>query len=178
MRAAFRIFSSVSVLALCGAHTTMAQAKASAEIGTLVGVTVLSASGGGGTLTHVGIPGDGVQASPTIYATFFASPAVMIEPQAAFSLLSSGGSTLTSFGVALQAGYLFTPSQPGSAYVAANGTFQGQEQRGDTPGWSVPPMVFGLLRSERDRVRLGVWCYVLRTTDDKPAKAQPCRALS
>src|SRR5437867_12113693 len=124
MRAAFRIFSSVSVLALCGAHTTMAQAKASAEIGTLVGVTVLSASGGGGTLTHVGIPGDGVQASPTIYATFFASPAVMIEPQAAFSLLSSGGSTLTSFGVALQAGYLFTPSQPGSAYVAANGTFQ------------------------------------------------------
>src|SRR5438128_2091689 len=36
----------------------------------------------------------------------------------AFSLLSSGGQTLTSVGLALQFGYLVTPSQPGSVYVA------------------------------------------------------------
>lgn len=112
---------------LCGASAAGAQGGktgTSAEVGTSVGVTILSVSGGGGSITHVGIPGDGIQASPTIYATIFASPSVMVEPQVAFTLLSSSGTTLTTIGLALQVGYLFSPAQQGSPYLAANGAFQ------------------------------------------------------
>ena len=124
MRAALRLLTALGVLTIGGTGAAAAQAKTSAEVGTSVGVTILSVSGGGGSITHVGIPGDGLQASPTIYATLFASPSVMVEPQVAFTLLSSGGTTLTSVGLALQVGYLFTPAQSGSAYFAANAAFQ------------------------------------------------------
>jgi hypothetical protein len=119
---ALRVLTGVSTIGSCVAVTAGAQAPKT-EVGTLLGVTILSASGVQ-AVTHVGIPGDGIQASPTVYATIFTSPSVMVEPQLAFSLLSSGGRTLTSFGLALQVGYLFTPSGSGSGYVAANGAFQ------------------------------------------------------
>src|SRR5437667_11617979 len=119
MRAASRLVSVGVAMLVCGVGAAGAQgAKTNTEVGTSVGVTILSVSGGGGSITHVGIPGDGLQASPTIYATLFASPSVMVEPQVAFTLLSSGGTTLTSVGLALQVGYLFTPAQSGSAYFA------------------------------------------------------------
>ena len=122
MGAASRLFFGVC-LPLLPCSLLVAQAKQpGAEVGTSIGVTILSA--GGNSLTHVGIPGNGIQASPTVYATFFASPSLLVEPQAAFSLLSGGGTTLTSLGVALQVGYLFTPAAPGSGYLAANGAFQ------------------------------------------------------
>src|SRR5438876_7513099 len=125
MRAASRLLSAGVGMLVCGVGAAGAQgAKTNTEVGTSVGVTILSVSGGGGSVTHVGIPGDGIQASPTVYATIFASPSFMVEPQVAFSLLSSGGQTLTSVGLALQFGYLVTPSYPGSVYVAANGAFQ------------------------------------------------------
>ncbi len=125
MRAALRLVGIVGCLSPMFRSTLVSQAKTSgAEVGTSIGLTVLSVSGGGGSVTHFGLPGEGIQASPAVYATFFASPSVMIEPQIAFSLLSGGGSTLTSLGLAFQVGYLFTPLQPGSAYVAANGAFQ------------------------------------------------------
>src|SRR2546422_11670674 len=78
----------------CSAATAAAQEKKqSVEIGTSLGVTVLSQSGE--TFTTVGVP---VAQGPvplfgqaTLYATIFTTPSVMIEPQLSFSHLSGGG---------------------------------------------------------------------------------------
>ena len=107
----------------CSAATVAAQEKKqSVEIGTSLGVTVLSQSGE--TFTTVGAP---VAQGPvplfgqaTLYATIFATPSVMIEPQLSFSHLSGGGSSLTLIGGAANIGYLFTATERASPYVAAS----------------------------------------------------------
>lgn len=116
-----RLTSLLTVLSLVGSLAA-AQNKPSAEVGTMVGVTVLSVSGT--SVTHIGIPGDGIQASPILYGTFFVTPSVMLEPQVSFTYISSSGSHLTSLGIAAQLGYLFSPANSGSPYVAANFAFQ------------------------------------------------------
>ena len=142
MQIGMRFLCGVGALLLAGGGQAAAQAKPTAEIGTSLGVTVLSASGG--SATHIGIPGDGIQASPTIYLSLFASPAVMVEPQLAFTSLSGGGVTLTSIGIALQVGYLFSPSQPGSGYLTANGAFQTVSTGGGGPSINGPGLGAGL----------------------------------
>src|SRR5437016_14432461 len=107
----------------CSAATVAAQEKKqSVEIGTSLGVTVLSPSSE--TFTTVGAP---VAQGPvplfgqaTLYATIFATPSVMIEPQLSFSHLSGGGSSLTLIGGAANIGYLFTATERASPYVAAS----------------------------------------------------------
>src|SRR5260370_457835 len=97
--------------------------KGSAEMGTSLGVTILS--GSGASITHVGVPaGGGPLAQPGLYATIFTSPSVMFEPQLSFLSLSSGGSSVTAFDLAVQLGYLATPAERNSAYVAANAAWQ------------------------------------------------------
>jgi hypothetical protein len=130
MRTELRILSA-GLLLSSSAVVASAQATPSAEVGTFVGVTVLTASSGP-SVTQIGIPGGGLRASPTLYATLFASRSVMVEPQLAFSSVSGGGQTLTSLGVALQLGYLFTPARTGSPYVAANGAFHSLSGGGPT----------------------------------------------
>src|SRR2546426_4246993 len=127
MRAVMPYFATVGVLLLAGRSTLAAQApRTTAEIGTSVGVTILSQSGFN-TQTHIGVPG-GVGPisvfSPMLYASFFASPSVMVEPQVSFSSTSSGGTTDTFLWFAGQLGYLFTPNAPGSPYLAVNGAYQ------------------------------------------------------
>jgi len=117
-----RRFSTVVVALYTMGTAASAQAAPSVEVGTLVGLTILSRSGT--SVTYFGIPGDGIQALPTVYATFLANRYVMVEPQVVFTRISSGGSTVTSFGFSGQLGYLLTPSSPGSAYFAANIAFQ------------------------------------------------------
>ena len=152
MRAVLRLIGIAGCLSPLLRSTLVAQAKTpGAEVGTSLGVTILGVSGGGGSVTHFGLPGEGIQASPTLYATLFASPSVMVEPQIAFSLLSGGGSTLTSLGIALQVGYLFTPAQPGSAYLAANGAFQTVSLSGG--GGSVSGPGFGAALGYRFKVK-------------------------
>jgi hypothetical protein len=116
-----RLTSLLAALSLAGSLAA-AQSNPSSEVGTLVGVTILSRSGN--SVTHFGIPGDGIQASPILYATFFVTPSVMVEPQVAFTYLSSNGSHLTALAIAGQFGYLFSPGKSGSPYVAANLAFQ------------------------------------------------------
>jgi hypothetical protein len=48
----------------------------------------------------------------------------MFEPQLSFLSLSSGGSSVTAFDLGVQLGYLATPAEPNSAYVAANAAWQ------------------------------------------------------
>lgn len=119
-----RITAAFLVLTCLGLGTGVAQTKQSAEIGTSFGVTVLSRSGTS-SLTAIGIPaGVGAAVQPSIYATIFATPSVIVEPQVSFSSLSSGGSSVTTVDLGAQVGYLFAPGARNSAYVAANGAFQ------------------------------------------------------
>ena len=135
---AIRRFLTSGTVALLLASAVAAQGKLSpkpsAEVGTMLGVTIVSQSGFS-TSTHVGVPGGIGPAplfSPMLYATFFASPSVMVEPQLAFSTTSGGGESATFFTFVGQIGYLFTPSASGSAYVAANGAFQTANAGGGT----------------------------------------------
>jgi hypothetical protein len=120
-----RILATLTALSLVGTLAT-AQGKPSAEVGTSLGVTILSQSGAD-NVTHVGLPGGAGPLStfsPIVYASIFATPSVLVEPQVSFSSTSSGGQTLTIFLVAAQVGYLFTPSATGSPYVAVSGAYQ------------------------------------------------------
>lgn len=118
-RAAVLLFATCSAPV---AANVQAQA-ASAEIGTALGVTILSQSGT--SMTDVGVPaGGGPLAQPSIYATIFTSPSVMLEPQVSVVFISSGGRTTTAFDLGVQLGYLTTPAERNSAYVAANAAWQ------------------------------------------------------
>lgn len=100
--------------------------KQSVEIGTSLGVTLINS---GNTITTIGIPVDAgplpLFARPAVYATIFASPSVMIEPQVAFANISGGGGdNFTLLLVGAQFGYLFKPEQRNSPYLGANAAFQ------------------------------------------------------
>ena len=119
-----RTIASLLLLSCLVSITAGAQEKKpSAEIGTSLGVTILAASGS--SITTVGVPVDAgplpLFARPAVYATIFATPSLMIEPQLAFANISGGGSTtFTMVFVAAQFGHLFTPAQRRSPYVGLN----------------------------------------------------------
>lgn len=122
-----RAATALCLLGCVGATTSRAQEKKqSVEIGTSVGVTIVSQSGE--SFTAVGIPvGQGpapVFGQGTIYATIFATPSVTIEPQATLTILSGSGTSITAIGGGVQTGYLFTPLARQSGYVAANAGLQ------------------------------------------------------
>ncbi len=96
----------------------VAQQRPIVEIGTRLGATIENASGS--TITEFGVPGAGILAQPTIYAMFFATPEVFVEPDIAFNLITGGGSTLTTFGAAANLGYLIPSTTDAAPYIAAN----------------------------------------------------------
>jgi hypothetical protein len=113
------------LFATCAAaNAANAQAQnPSAEIGTSLGVTILSQSGT--SLTHLGVPvGSGPLVQPSLYATIFTSPSVMFEPQVSVLSVSTQGRTTTAFDLGVQLGYLATPAARNSGYVAANAAWQ------------------------------------------------------
>ncbi|HEV2751824.1 MAG TPA: outer membrane beta-barrel protein [Gemmatimonadales bacterium] len=120
-----RITAAFLVLTCFAVATSAAQATQSeVEIGTSLGVTTYSRSGSS-SVTVIGVPaGVGPAAQPSIYATFFVTPSVMIEPQLSFAHLSGSGSSTTMVDLGAQLGYLVTPSERSSPYVAANVAWQ------------------------------------------------------
>src|SRR5438093_13589259 len=85
---AIRHFLTSGTVALLLASAVAAQGKPSAkpapEIGTMVGVTIVSQSGF--STTNVGVPRGIVRVSsfsPTLYGTIFSSPSVIVELQVA-----------------------------------------------------------------------------------------------
>jgi hypothetical protein len=74
----------------------------------------------GYTLTYVGIPGEGVQALPSVYVTVLTGDHLFVQPELLFTRISSGGSSLTTIGVVGDVGYLARPSAHSSPYVAAS----------------------------------------------------------
>lgn len=114
--------ASLALCVIANAVISPAALAQGLEVGTLVGITTLSRSGT--SITYIGIPGDGIQALPTLYATFLTNRSVLLEPQFVFTRISSGGSAITSIGFAWRLGYMATPNSRGSAYVAADVAFQ------------------------------------------------------
>ena len=111
-----RIAGAVALLAVL-ATTALAQQKI--EVGTGLGVSILT---NGSTITTFGAPGGGIISQATMHASF--GDRLMIYPEIAFNLVSAGGETATSIGMAATVGYLFSGSGMNSAYVAASGAFQ------------------------------------------------------
>ncbi len=101
--------------------TGFAQGGTTIEIGTGVGAGILT---NGGTLTSIGAPGGGVFGQAPIYASFFVSNSVMIQPEMALTILSGGGETITTLGAAANVGYAFSGASGPSPYVAASGAVQ------------------------------------------------------
>ncbi len=95
-----------------------AQGKPVVEIGTDLGLTILSS--GGESYTLFNIPGQGILGQPTIRATFFAGRSLTIEPQLALTWLSGDGGTQTRVGLGGQIGYLFNGSTAKSFYLAGS----------------------------------------------------------
>ena len=127
------------LLVLIGVAATAAGAqdkKQSVEIGTSLGVTILTASGS--TITTVGIPVDAgpfpLFARPAVYATIFATRPLMIEPQVAFSHISGSGDSFTMALVGTQFAYLFRPEQRSSPYLGVNAAFQSLSAGGTASG--------------------------------------------
>ena len=107
-----------------------AQGRPVVEIGTNLGISILDA--GGNSATFFGIPGQGILAQPAIHATIFSGRSLMLEPQLAFNLISSGGETFTTIGLAGQVGYLFKGPETNSLYLAGSLGFQSVSGDGDT----------------------------------------------
>jgi Outer membrane protein beta-barrel domain len=118
-----RITAAILVLTCSVAAATAAQERQSVEIGTTLGVTIVSRSGSSATV--IGAPAAlGPAAQPSVYATIFATPSVTIEPQLGLIHVSGSGSSVTMFDLGAQLGYLVTPAVRGSPYVAANVAYQ------------------------------------------------------
>lgn len=116
-----RMCRALSVVLLIPA-LAVAQGKPVVEIGTNLGVAIQS--GNGASLTHFGIPGQGILGQPTLYASFFAGERLVVEPQVALNILSSDGETATSVGLGGQLGYLFNGPDLNSPFIAAGAAFQ------------------------------------------------------
>ncbi|MGH7548086.1 MAG: hypothetical protein ACREMM_07920 [Gemmatimonadales bacterium] len=89
-----------------------------------------------------------ILARPTIYATIFVSPSVMVEPHVSFSSISGWGTSLTMVLLGAQLGYLFTPAARNAPYVGANAAFQSISAGGTASG-------LGLGGAVGYRVRVG-----------------------
>ena len=92
------------------------------ELGAMLGGGIYFTSGQ--TIYSFGAPGApigvGITSTSSVYATFFASRSVMVEPQMGFSLLHAQGSTYTEERFAEQIGFLLSADRTGSPYLAAN----------------------------------------------------------
>ncbi len=103
----------------------LAQRKPVLELGTSLGLTITSSAVVlGGSVTRFGAPGAGILGQPTIYAAVFAGKGVIIEPQLALNITSSGGQTATTVGLAAQFGYLFDGPERNSLLLAGSLAYQ------------------------------------------------------
>ena len=118
-----------------------AQEKPFVEIGTNVGVTVLTHDES--TRTYIGIPGQGSLGQPSMYVSFFAGDPVLIEPQVALFVVHSGNTTHTTVVFGAQVGYLFNGSATNSPFMVGDFGFQYEKVSGGSY-WSSSESDFGL----------------------------------
>ena len=134
----------LSAILLAASLLATTPAFAQVEIGAKMGGTL--AFGGGDSQFIVGVPGTGLLlAMPSVYVSFIAGQAFMIEPQVVFQY-NAAGNKQASFAGALQLGYLLTPATSGSFYLAANGgwvNLQGDVKSGTLGGGAGYRLVVG-----------------------------------
>lgn len=94
------------------------QDKPLVEIGTDIGISMLS--GDGTTLTYVGAPAQSFRGQPGLYATFFSTGPVCIEPRIALSIADFDNGSTTALGFGASIGYLFNGPAAGSPFLAAD----------------------------------------------------------
>jgi hypothetical protein len=98
-----------------------AQRRGGPELGTQLGVTVLS---GGGTTEHVAVPGAGVLGSPTLYVGLVASPHLLVQPQVGMQWEHAGSGHAGLYDEALQLKYLIGGADVSSPYVGVDGALE------------------------------------------------------
>lgn len=118
MRSAMAVVTAM----LLARGVAVAQGQPIVEIGTNLGVAIQNA--GGSTLTHFGAPGQGILGQPTIYASVYAGPSMLVEPQIALNIISSEGETATTVGLGGQVAYAFSGTSTNSGYLAGTAGFQ------------------------------------------------------
>jgi hypothetical protein len=125
-RARSRILATIAVLPCLAIAVSAAAQGGKTELGSSLGVTVISS--GGQSNTHFGVPaGVGPLSifSPVFYATCFTNGAVFIEPQFGVSVFSGGGGSTGSIVTLVgQVGVLTHAGQSSSPYLAVSGAFQ------------------------------------------------------
>ena len=106
-------------IALLFPLSAAAQSGDRAEIGTTLGLQFNISAGS--SMTTFGTPGGGGSlGTPSLYASFFLTPNLILEPQLGLSHQSADGFSLTSIHLAPQLAYLFTPETDGSLYSGFN----------------------------------------------------------
>ena len=122
----------IAVIVLVGAATWAfarsldAQQHAEIELGTSLGVQWLSAPGAN-TVTTVGIPGNGIQATPTLYLTAIVSRSLFLEPQISWMRVSTANGAAESLGFVARVGWLFRRTARESPYVAGDVAYDRQQ---------------------------------------------------
>ncbi|HSM35029.1 MAG TPA: hypothetical protein VK837_01415 [Longimicrobiales bacterium] len=110
------------LLALVMAATPTAVSAQSTEVGMASGLSVFTAEGD--DLTIFGLPGDGLfLPTANVYATFFATPQLAIEPHLGVVVVNGSGDTEWVGRLGTQLGYYFSGGEDSSPYVAANGAW-------------------------------------------------------
>jgi hypothetical protein len=98
------------------------------EIGAGLGAT--ATSGEGSSLTGIGVSDQGARFHPTLYASFFAGDALVIEPQFGLAVGSSEGETTTGVYLGGDIGHLFSGPEVSSFLLAGNLGFRSTEESG------------------------------------------------
>ena len=114
-----RTVSAMLLLSSLSAGFLHAQRPAKVDVGIHAGATILIPSSGSSEYV-LGLPGGGgvFGLLPPVYATFFAGPNLMVEPQVAFVYQSFSDAGLLN--ATLQVGYLIRPGAGGSPYFAGH----------------------------------------------------------
>ncbi len=114
------ITGALLLILLVGSARVDAQALPKVEIGTQAGLSILSSDGD--NLTTISIPGGGMGGLSAVYATFFPSSNVAIEPRLSFNRVSEGDFSLTVLGLDARVKALFSGALEDSFYVYGVGS--------------------------------------------------------
>ena len=114
------ITGALLLILLLGSARADAQALPKVEIGTQAGLSILRSDGD--NLTTVSIPGGGFAGMSAVYATFFPSSNVALEPRLSFNRVSDGDFSLTVAGLDARLKVLVNGALEDSFYLYGAGS--------------------------------------------------------
>jgi hypothetical protein len=106
----------IAAVAILVASASVARAQDRAEVGVSLASAVIGL--GDNDFKSFGVPAGGFGVfSPGLYATFFLTPKIAVEPQVGLNVISSGGSTETIANLGAQVDYFLKGTDVSSLYV-------------------------------------------------------------